>query len=76
MFASTEHNRKRPRRDDSNHENQNQNARAAATKSVAAAGIENMDQSNNAAWPVVCLTGFSPKEKDHYHKLIENLGGR
>ena len=25
---------------------------------------------------VVCLTGLSPCEKDHYHNLIEKLGGR
>jgi hypothetical protein len=26
--------------------------------------------------PVICLTGLTTEEKDKYHQIIENLGGR
>jgi hypothetical protein len=70
MFASTEKNRKRPRNDA-----ENANATTVATTSSSTAGIASKDV-NAEPVPVVCLTGFSPNEKDHYHKLIEALGGR
>ena len=60
---------RRPRNDD-----ENANTTTVATTS-STAGIASKDV-NAEPVPVVCLTGFSPNEKDHYHKLIEALGGR
>jgi hypothetical protein len=89
MFAfSTDNHRKRPwrhtstTRENDDHEINATTASgsAVAASAVSAAGLENKkDQSNRApssSWPVVCLTGFSPQEKDHYHNLIKDLGGR
>jgi hypothetical protein len=78
MFTSTENNRKRPRRSSNKETDDDENGGAtnpAATIASSTRCIASKDV-NATPVPVVCLTGFSQKEKEHYHKLIESLGGR